>query len=652
MEKVLYFDYSAFVIYAVILFSIGYRKMTQGLANKMFIWMVVFMLFTTIFDYGMEAISALATTGGQTLSPELINLDYFFSYGYFLTRNANNAFYVLFIFAITRTWYALKRPAVKALVIAPYALLVILLASNFYHHMLFTVTENGYERGKLIYILYIMSFIYVGMCFSYLLYCKRFLDKRKWLALMLLYVFAIIAVSVQFFVPQLLIEMFSMAIGCLIIILHVHIPEEIVDESLGLLSFDAYRSELQKVLLTRKMMKLVVIKFVNAYEVRAYLEEEKYNTYIQRIVKRLNVICKKYAPDYTLFYEQTGCIYIMFDDERFDPARDISIMYNEFMDNIKDVINSGTRLKPSICYLRIPDDIGNFNEIIKFGHRFYDHMPKDKIYASANELLNTRNFQMERDMDSILTRAMMEHNLYMYYQPIYNVRKRYFTAVEALIRLKDPKYGFVPPEMFVPNAEKSGIMLTIGNFVVKEVFKFIFDNKLTEKGVNDVCINLSTAQAIQSDFANKIISLQEKYHIQPAGITFEITEELYKKTKGVADSNFTELGDRGYSFVLDDYGSSYSDISGLATLPVRTVKLDERLVKAISTQKGRTIVAGTIRTLKDLGFEVVAEGVETREQFDYLCDCRCDYIQGYYFSEALTAKEYIEFVKDNNRLKL
>ncbi|MBR6303840.1 MAG: EAL domain-containing protein, partial [Lachnospiraceae bacterium] len=204
------------------------------------------------------------------------------------------------------------------------------------------------------------------------------------------------------------------------------------------------------------------------------------------------------------------------------------------------------------------------------------------------------------------------------------------------------------PADFIPEAERRGLILPIGDFVLDAVHRFASENELEKLGLSYIEINLSVAQCLERELPSKMEALSNKYSVGPDKVNLEITETSYDNIGDIMDENLKILSEQGYSFSLDDYGVGYSNIQRVSKLPLKIVKIDKSLVDNMNTVSGKSIMNNTVRMMKDINKELVIEGVETKEDFDALRQMGCDFIQGFYFSKPLPAREFIEFLKENN----
>ena len=162
-------------------------------------------------------------------------------------------------------------------------------------------------------------------------------------------------------------------------------------------------------------------------------------------------------------------------------------------------------------------------------------------------------------------------------------------------------------------------------------------------------VNLSVAQIMDSDLPDIIISTVNKYQIPPSRINLEITETAAAYTQMVMMENLDKLTKAGFSFSLDDYGTGYSNIKRVIQMPLKLIKLDKSFVDEGNNPKMWIFLENTVRMLRDMKMEIVVEGVETREMLEAFSHMKCDFIQGYYFSEPIPQKNFVEFIAGANK---
>lgn len=633
-------------MFLIILLAVYVRKMTRGIANRLYILITYVSVVCVIADI-------LMSLRGDAIEDPALSVVFIslMTYLYFITRNLTIVLYFFFIYAITRTWYRVKSPRMQFILMLPYFAELMILAINPFTGAVFTVDPVvGYSRGPLLSVIYIISLLYAFTGTFYLVgFCRKFLSKSKLISLIALYLSSLGAVLFQYFFPKYLVEMVFTAIAMVLVVLFVLRPEEISDASVGSMSYGALRTELKKVLLTKHSINMAVIRFLNGAELRSYFGEERYLQYVSHVIRQLEGLLKREKLDFEVYFEHPGIIYILVDKPGYNFEEATIRIGEELRRRSEKFVGAAERIIPKACSMRIPDDVADFDEIIRLSHEFHTQMPSDKIYIDASDIIVSRDYKVISNMDVILSRAISNGKFEMYYQPIYSFEKEAFVSAEALIRLTDEEFGFVSPGLFIPAAERKGVIIPIGDFVLDNVHKFISENNFDELGLSYIEINLSVAQCFQQDLPDKLNALKEKYGVSPDKINLEITETTYQDIGGVMDSNLKKLSSMGYTFSLDDYGTGYSNMQRVSRLPLKLIKLDKTLVDDMGSDDGMSIVRNTVRMMKDIDKELVAEGVETKENLDYLREMGCNFIQGYYFSKPLPADKFIEFIRLNNR---
>lgn len=240
-----------------------------------------------------------------------------------------------------------------------------------------------------------------------------------------------------------------------------------------------------------------------------------------------------------------------------------------------------------------------------------------------------REFELSRKLNLAIT----EHQLSLVYQPKICLRTGQIDGMEALLRWNDPELGMVSPAEFIPIAEKYKMMSDIGNWLIKAVCVQLNIWKRNRKSFKGrIAINISVQQIETSNFYDNIIAIFESENISPNQIEFEVTESLLISDPDKIIELFARLKAVGFSIAIDDFGTGYSSLSYLNKLRVNSLKIDRSFIKEITVDTHeQAIVKSIVELGHNLGVSVVAEGVETKEQLNYLLSLGCDVAQGYFF---------------------
>lgn len=641
------FNYCSIPIYIIILCTTFLRKTTKRLPNRLFIVIISVSLFTALIELVADGYAKyLPLSQTMRLCVSAAN------YAYFVTRNAIALLYLIFLLSLLRTGFHFRTVLSKVLLLFPYACVLAVLCTNPLHHKAFVVTsEEGYVRGALLSVFYAASLLYSVVGTVHLICCIKLLRAGNWIALMSMYVLSFIGIFIQLFYPQVLIEIFITAIAFLLVVLVVLRPEEITDSSVGLPSWKAYCDELYKITHVHQPVLINVVRFINASQVREYLGETRYNLYIMQLAATLENHSRRNKIAMDLYYEAPDAFYFVLSDLRYRDM--LSATFSDVIAELRlatrDIEESGVYLIPRMCSIQYPNDVGSMGEIVQIGHSFSSLLADNQLHINASELVGTRRYQIEANIGTILGRAITGSRFEMHYQPIYRMRDGRFSAAEALIRLHDSYFGNIPPAVFIPDAEKNGLIVSVGDFVLESVYRFISEHDLRELGLDYIEINLSLAQCFQVDLPQKIHLLQRKYNVHPSCVNFEITETTYSDISSVVEENIAALVAEGYSFSLDDYGTGYSNMQRIVKLPLSLIKLDKSLIDEMTISAGCSVVRNTIKMMQDIDKHVLAEGVETERQFEMLKEMQCDFIQGYYFSTPLAVNDFVSFLKERRQ---
>ena len=245
-----------------------------------------------------------------------------------------------------------------------------------------------------------------------------------------------------------------------------------------------------------------------------------------------------------------------------------------------------------------------------------------------------QNFDMLRD----LREALANNQLELFFQPKIDARSGKVTAAEALLRWQHPTRGTVMPGLFIPLAERSGLIGPLGNWVIEAACKQA--RAWRDKGLRmRVAINLSAYQMRQDDIVDRIADALKRYRIHPSLLTCEITESAAMEDTLATQETFRRLGELGAHLSIDDFGTGYSSLSYLRQLPAEELKIDQSFIKDIeSGADARAVVDAVVKLAHALGLKVVAEGVENPRQQQILVELGCDELQGFLFAKPMSAR--------------
>ena len=245
------------------------------------------------------------------------------------------------------------------------------------------------------------------------------------------------------------------------------------------------------------------------------------------------------------------------------------------------------------------------------------------------------------DLQNSLRNAIKHDELELHYQPQLDCASGQIVSMEALLRWHHPEYGFIPPDQFIPLAEETGLMLDIGEWVFREACA---QNKAWQQAGYPpipIAVNLSMRQIEQGDLADIVNNILKETGLAPQWLELELTEGVFLHNMQHATAMLTKLRESGVVISIDDFGTGYSSLSKLRRLPIDTIKIDRSFVQNVTMdQDDASIVTAIIALAHKLSLNVIAEGVETQAQLDFLQALGCNQWQGYLCSKALPAEGF------------
>lgn len=260
-----------------------------------------------------------------------------------------------------------------------------------------------------------------------------------------------------------------------------------------------------------------------------------------------------------------------------------------------------------------------------------------EFYNSTFSHSSYEQLTLETDLRYALERQELE----VYYQPQVSLHNSKIVGAEALLRWRHPHRGFISPAQFIPIAEETGLITSIGNWMITQACQ---QTKLwQENGMKHlrVAVNLSSRQFNNFSLHEKLVSILEETQLKPESLELELTESLLVANPKVATQIMNALKDIGVKISIDDFGTGYSSLSYLERFPFDILKIDRSFVQNIhNNPKNAAITTAIIHLAHQLNLKVIAEGVETEAELDFLAENQCDEIQGYYFSPPLPASEF------------
>ena len=512
----------------------------------------------------------------------------------------------------------------------------------------YIVDEHGaYSTGLMVYILYGSIVVYV-LATCVLLFRKNnnvskesnadYARARITVAVGL--GIWIVVALIQFITKYVLISSIGNSLMLLYIYLNFENPKRYADDETDTLNRQAFHIMVPEMLARRRTFWLVNFTVDDNDQISRSMGYDAMKVILRTAADRLRTV----VPRSGFFHSRSNTLSVFVSDrDQLD-----ALLKRAGTADFQVPWNNGT-FKPQyhITIMECPKYGGTSDEIYDtMGYVMEHHRHHEKGHVLWVDEETIRNRDYSKQVLAVLTKAVQEKAFDVVYQPIWSTQENRFASAEALVRLQDcGDLGFISPEIFIPMAEQHGMIGEIGSIVFEKVCSFASENRLWEKGVNYIEVNLSGMQSVDPALPAQLMSVMHKYGIQPKFINLEITETASIDGGEMLDVNMKRLRSLGCHFSMDDFGTGYSNLAKMAKVHFELVKLDKSLIWPAFGEKPEepmVILNSCIAMILQLGAHIVAEGVETQEQADFLTEQGVIYLQGYYYSKPISGDTFLE----------
>lgn len=372
------------------------------------------------------------------------------------------------------------------------------------------------------------------------------------------------------------------------------------------------------------------------------------------LLKNVSTIIQEVLRDYDIIARVGGDEFVIVLNY-YQSNFELTHVINRILDRISEVhmVDSHpVKVSASIGIVCFPKDGDNISTLMKNADiAMYEAKNSGKNrFKFFTESLHKQvigEIQLEQDMQ----RALKNNEFELYFQPKICVNDESVVGAEALVRWNDPKKGLVPPNDFIPAAEKTGLMVPLGHWVLKTAIQQQVTWK--EQGLADlqISINLSPVQLLDTLFDRKLQALINQSGVDPTKLDIEMTESQFMENTEQNLHSLSTMRKQGINISLDDFGTGYSSLAYLKKFPIDTLKIDKTFIDDYATESGAIFIETIVKIAHTLNLNVVAEGIEQEAQLNYLVQTGCETYQGYYCSAPLPVSEFEAFLKSRTPVK-
>lgn len=535
--------------------------------------------------------------------------------------------------------------------VVPFLCVVAILIHNGINKTVFYFdSERIYRQGADSQILYLALASMWMLTFLYTVFNRKLLSKREETTIYIMIAIQATCGAIQLIFPLILIENFGYALSFIAVCTGIRNLEETIDYTTQVYARHAFYDNVQRRVEKKDVKKdgsrdfqLVTIYFKN---IQLYLEMIGLK-YEDLLLKKCARFLKHTFPNARVYYLGDDIFSMIIDKKDYVFTEEDIMEIQEHFEHSIVVGNYRLLLEQSMLVLDLsPDELSfeDINECINYGHTKSKSNFKGVLHKADVDINEIRRAYGTMHL---LKKAVETEGFEIAYQPIYSAQHDCIVSAEALIRLQDEvTLGYISPEEFIPIAEKGGLILQIGEIVLRKVCRFISENKekLEKSGVRYIEVNLSTIQCMEYGIDKKAIEIMKEFNVEPSWINFEITETAEVNSLDYLRKNINELQKSDISFSLDDYGSGNANINYLLELPFEIVKIDKFILwNAFQNPTQMEALESTVHMLHELGIKIVVEGIENEEYLEKMKSLGCEYFQGYYFAKPMSEQAYLEY---------
>ena len=498
--------------------------------------------------------------------------------------------------------------------------------------------DMAWTDGACIYATYLGIMMFVIINLIQIFRRKEYIYERQRRTVLIWMLMWMIAACIQVLDSKNLLAGFAIALGITVIFFQFENPELNLDWQTGLFNYVAYTRYGEQLYSSDKDFYLIAVIYENS---AWQSEEDSYaNMDAQEIFNTFLTI-----RDANVFKIMENEVLIFFSSEERATTTWENIMKWSKSETAKMAPGH-----PSFYYIEDPRCVSSYGELLDLlqyvGLQRKDATP-GSLHIIESDIVS--HMVAEKQMARQIAEALEEDRVIVYYQPIFSIEKQRFVSAEALVRIVDREGNLIPPGAFVHIAESNGMIIEIGRRVFEKVCRFFQQNRLEGYGIQYIDVNLSVVQCADNRLADTYIKIMDDMKIDPRCINLEITESASLREKQVLITNMEQLIEHGIMFSLDDFGTGQSNLNYIMEMPVKVVKFDRGMIQSYFTNdKARYVMDAAMQMIHGMKMKIVAEGIETEEQYKKMEEIEIGFIQGYYFSKPLPEQEFLDFLRQKN----
>jgi len=543
-----------------------------------------------------------------------------------------------FFFSFTSAYVGTDHQTDRLLLKVSWSVTVIGIAitlSSFFSGSIFYFDETGYHTGTWFFMTYWIYIIHLALSFLTVWMHRHSLMIRSDIWKISAYLTVILGgLALRPYLMNILIFDIACSSAIEIIYLSFADPKNYLDRQTAVFNYAAFMDYNKEFLSVKPFV-------IHAFTIHNYTEllEVYGNLMMDQGIQSISDYLKKEFPDQILFYYKKGCFAMISAEEK---ALDHAILEKIRHRFQSPWVFSNTELYFEAKCFTIDSDIklesaDMLAKLLNYAFEKVDSLDNNSTLFLSEEDLDICN--RTSAVKRFLETALEQNQVQTYLQPIISAKTGKLEGAEALCRILDDSGNVISPIDFIPLAEKSGQIIKLGEQVFERTCQFMQQNDLDALGIKWINVNLSPLQFFKRDLADTFFLIAQKYNVDPDMIHLEITEE-YMIDYNLFTNQINALTGKGFHFVLDDYGTGYSNIDRLSKCPFINIKLDKTVVTDYHNNS-KILLPHLVDAFKQIGFTITAEGIETAAMAESMADLGCDYLQGFLYAPPMSMQAFL-----------
>ena len=557
---------------------------------------------------------------------------YVSNYLYYILHNFMALFLCYYSFFATQSFIKMKRVN-QFVYMIPWVISELFMLTNPINHISWTFDDSYHlQRGAGVTSAYIAGAIYSVIAFYYLMFRWYAATKKRRMMLLVSFGMMLMGIVIQFFLPDMVVELFFEALNFLGIMLAVEYDDDRIDAVTRLFNRNSFIQDAGYYYDTHSHFHVIILRLTNYDTYQKMPDAYDINEVVESLAEGLKSVYLRF----TTYRVTRSCFVLLVLNKDQEYVDDLA---NKVYELYKDGFNLPTkddRIAGVVMQTEASKTLSSVRELLLMCEMEFKNLKDDRVMKDDD----LSEFYDRAGIERAIREGLSQQHFDVCYQLVYDAKTQMVNSAEALLRLEDPELGEILPRVFIPAAERNGMIDVLGEFVLREVCRLIKTEIPDKVGMRYINVNLSVLQCMQPHFVERVKKIVNEEGVEPSRINFEITESVAPDDYRYLAEVMRECRELGFMFSMEGYGSGYSNMYSVFSLDFDEIKLDKTLLwEADRNEQGRIVLENSIRMVHEMGKPVVAVGVETKEQIERLKLLDVEYLQGFYYMEPKPAME-------------